>query len=286
MVADLEELETMDASDIYSKRLNAKEVFAKCRTIQRTNNPLGAMVEYHPISPRDQSRLHQFGKQRLLGIFLGYEIIAEEIRKGDSLIAGLEDLKKLDASEIYPRRIKAKEVLISLKRWWIHLPNSRWDSKIVRKRPRFPRTHSKAGKNRKEWKSEWRTSRRIGRVSTNRIYRWRWSPCRLLVDPSWLHLSSSQWTSSSTPCAERWILPYPTGIQCVTVCHSVSQYVTVCHSESLCVTVCGSVWQCVTVCESVRVWSARVCESVRFGWMTKVRHLQGNPSSPRARLCG
>ena len=24
--------------------------------------PFGAMVEYHPISPRDQSRLHQFGK--------------------------------------------------------------------------------------------------------------------------------------------------------------------------------------------------------------------------------
>ena len=30
MVADIEELETMDASEIYSKRLNAKEViFAK-----------------------------------------------------------------------------------------------------------------------------------------------------------------------------------------------------------------------------------------------------------------
>ena len=25
--------------------------------------PFGAMVDYHPISPRDQSRLHQFGKK-------------------------------------------------------------------------------------------------------------------------------------------------------------------------------------------------------------------------------
>ena len=33
--------------------------------------PLGAMVEYHPISTRDFSRLHQFGKKVLTGIFLG-----------------------------------------------------------------------------------------------------------------------------------------------------------------------------------------------------------------------
>ena len=34
--------------------------------------PLGAMVEYHPISAKDQSRLHQFGPKVLPGIFLGY----------------------------------------------------------------------------------------------------------------------------------------------------------------------------------------------------------------------
>ena len=75
--------------------------------------PFGAMVEYHPVSPRDQSRLHQIGKKVLPGIFLGYELIARGIWKGDVLIADLEDLEKLDASEIYPRRIYAKEVLIS-----------------------------------------------------------------------------------------------------------------------------------------------------------------------------
>ena len=32
--------------------------------------PFGAMVEYHPISARDQARLHQFGKKVLAGIFL------------------------------------------------------------------------------------------------------------------------------------------------------------------------------------------------------------------------
>ena len=78
--------------------------------------PFGAMVEYHPISARDQSRLHQFGKQVLLWIFLGYELIAGRIWKVNFLIAELEDLEKLDESEIYHRRINAKEVLISQKR--------------------------------------------------------------------------------------------------------------------------------------------------------------------------
>ena len=44
--------------------------------------------------------------------FLGYELIAGGIWKGNILIADLEELEKLDASEIYPRRINANEVLI------------------------------------------------------------------------------------------------------------------------------------------------------------------------------
>ena len=73
------------------------------------------MVEYHPISPRDQSRIHQFGKKVLPGIFLGSELVAGEIWKGGILITDLEDLEKLEASEIYHRRTNAKEVLIRQK---------------------------------------------------------------------------------------------------------------------------------------------------------------------------
>ena len=43
----------------------------------------GAVVEYYPISTRDQSRLHQIGKKVLPGIFLGYGLIAGRIWKGD-----------------------------------------------------------------------------------------------------------------------------------------------------------------------------------------------------------
>ena len=75
---------------------------------------VGAMVEYHSISVRDQSRLHPVGKNVLPGIFLGWEPVAEEIWKGDILIADWEDFEKSDTSEIYPRR-NTKEVLISQK---------------------------------------------------------------------------------------------------------------------------------------------------------------------------
>ena len=51
----------------------------------------------------------------------------------------------------------------------MHIPSSRWYSKVVRKRLRIPRTRSVAGTNRKERRSQWRISRRTGRVSTDRI---------------------------------------------------------------------------------------------------------------------
>ena len=74
--------------------------------------PLVALDEYHPSSPKDHSRIHHVGKKYYLESFLSNELIAEGIRKGDLLFADLEDLEKLDTSDIYPRRIKAKGVLI------------------------------------------------------------------------------------------------------------------------------------------------------------------------------
>ena len=39
-----------------------------------TNIPCGSLVEYHPITAKDQSRIHQFGKKVLPGLFLGYAL--------------------------------------------------------------------------------------------------------------------------------------------------------------------------------------------------------------------
>ena len=82
------------------------------------------------------------------------------------------------------------------------LPVADGTAKLSGRDCEIPSTHSKAGRTCKEWRPQWTTSRRTWTASTDRIKRWRWSPCRLLVDARWLHLSSSQWTSSSTLCAE------------------------------------------------------------------------------------
>ena len=38
--------------------------------------PFGSLVEYHPITAKDQSRIHQFRKKILPGLFLGYALYA------------------------------------------------------------------------------------------------------------------------------------------------------------------------------------------------------------------
>ena len=61
------------------------------------------MVEYHPISPRDQAKIHQFGKKVLPEIFLEYELITEGIWTGR--------FRKVGCIK-YLLRIHAKEILI------------------------------------------------------------------------------------------------------------------------------------------------------------------------------
>ena len=68
--------------------------------------PFGAMVEYHPNSAKDLSRLRHFGPKVLPGIFLGYVLYAGGSWKGD-----IQELEVMDASELHARRLNAKEVL-------------------------------------------------------------------------------------------------------------------------------------------------------------------------------
>ena len=48
--------------------------------------PFGAMTEYHPISAKDKSRLHQFSPKVLPDVFLGYALYAVGIWKGDIMV--------------------------------------------------------------------------------------------------------------------------------------------------------------------------------------------------------
>ena len=73
--------------------------------------PFGSLFEYHPMTAKDQSRIHPFGKKVLPGMFLGYALYAGWIWKGDVLVADIEELETMDASEIYSKRLNAKEVI-------------------------------------------------------------------------------------------------------------------------------------------------------------------------------
>ena len=49
--------------------------------------PFGSLVEYYPISSKDQSRIYQFGQKVLPGLFLRDALYAGGIWKGDILVA-------------------------------------------------------------------------------------------------------------------------------------------------------------------------------------------------------
>ena len=72
--------------------------------------PFGAMVEYHPVSAKDLSSLHQFGPNVLPRKIFENTLHAGRTWKGDISVADIEELEEMDASEIHTKRLNAKEV--------------------------------------------------------------------------------------------------------------------------------------------------------------------------------
>ena len=88
--------------------------------------PFGSLVEYHPLTAKDQSRIHQFGKKVLPGLFLGYALYAERIWKGDVLIADIEELETMGASEIPLKKTQCERGDISQRKRRIYFSDRRW----------------------------------------------------------------------------------------------------------------------------------------------------------------
>ena len=86
--------------------------------------------KYHPFSAKDPSRMHQFGKKVLPGLFLGYALYAVvNLERRHYVVADIEELEEMDASELHARRLNAQEVLIdAAKKWKLHIPSRRWNS--------------------------------------------------------------------------------------------------------------------------------------------------------------
>ena len=74
-----------DSMECYTYLRNVTDLLSDGKTpyerrfgqpLKRPIIPFGSLVEYHPVSAKDQSRIHQFGKKVLPGLFLGYALYA------------------------------------------------------------------------------------------------------------------------------------------------------------------------------------------------------------------
>ena len=106
--------------------------------------PFGALIECHQSSPKEQVRIHHFDEKVLPKIFRGCELNTGKFGNAIFWKRTWEDLEKFDA----PRRINATEILIRQTDDDFIVSFAGWYSRIVRKRPRILRTHSKAGTDR------------------------------------------------------------------------------------------------------------------------------------------
>ena len=67
-------------------------------------------------------------KKVLPEIFFGYVLYAGRIWKGDPMVTDIEELERMDASEIHAERLNAKEVLTPMSGEKGHHPDRRWNN--------------------------------------------------------------------------------------------------------------------------------------------------------------
>ena len=167
---------------------------------------------------KDLSRQHQFGPKVLPGKYCSvtYASHGEELWKGDIMVADIEELEDMDASEIHARRLNVKEVLTPMKGENVIFPIADGTVKLsggdqvlrtsTLLNPRSPRPRRRTRK----------PSRRIRRVFFTTTWRlvvvWWWSQKWFLVHLKRFHLPSSCGTLSQTVRADWRIIPNSTEI--------------------------------------------------------------------------
>ena len=176
--------------------------------------PCGSLVEYYPFPAKDQSRIHQFGKKVLSWLFLGYALYAGGIWKGDVLVADLEELETMDASEIYSKRLNAKEVIFPKQGEFIfpiadgRIKNPGGDQELRTSNLDTAATNSR----RKSHWFSWRIRRVSTSITSRHVSGCRYSDSWILVHVRKLQKPPSRWTKSQTLLAERRIILYSTEI--------------------------------------------------------------------------
>ena len=69
----------------------------------------GTSVEYLPITAKDKSEIHQFGKKTLEGVFFRYVLREGGVWSGDLLLADCKDLQESEATEKKSKGAKARK---------------------------------------------------------------------------------------------------------------------------------------------------------------------------------
>ena len=180
-------------------------------TILRTDHSVWFIGWVLPISAKDQSRIHQFGKESLTWIVPWVRFVRGRIWKVDMLVADIEELETMDASEIYSKRLNAKEVIFHHRKWKIYFSSRRWTNQSCRKRSGTENTHLGTGtpnSRRMSRRFSWRI-RRVSSTTSRLTSGCRWSDKWFLVHVRKLHIPPSRWTQSQTLLAERGIIPIP-----------------------------------------------------------------------------
>ena len=115
------------------------------------------------FSAGDQSRLHQFGAQVLPRIFLGYALYAGGIWTRNIMVADIEELEEMDASELHAKKLNAKGSVNAAKKWNLHIPSRRWNSQNLWERTGSENIHLSAGTSGKRRRTS-NSSRKIRRT--------------------------------------------------------------------------------------------------------------------------
>ena len=88
--------------------------------------PFGSLVEYHPINCEGPVKNPSIWQESITWIVPRIRIVPRMgTWKGDVLVADLEELETMDASEIYSKRLDAKEVIFPKQGEFI-FSNRRW----------------------------------------------------------------------------------------------------------------------------------------------------------------
>ena len=166
--------------------------------------PFGSLVEYYPITAKDQSRIHQFGRTVYLdssseGIWKGWRT------DGRPWGVGNDGTHR----KIYSKRLNAKEVIFPKEGEFI-FSNRRWTNQNSRRRSGTENIHLGTAATKSRRGSHW-LSWRIRRISSPPHDSF--PDAGEAINDFWSMSGSfiygpSRWTQSRTLLAERRIIPY------------------------------------------------------------------------------